>query len=379
MANKDLYFDSAATTVLLPEVIESMSHALQTLHGNPSSVHTSGRISRTKIEQARKTIAHYLNASIGEIFFTSCATESNNMVLRRSIKDLGVKRIISSPIEHHCILHTLEDLEKNESLQIEYLNVDSEGTIDYSQLEQLLSEDIPTLVSLMHVNNELGNVLDLEKVGELCSSNNAFFHTDAAQSIGKFKFNLSQSNVHFLSGSAHKFHGPKGIGFLYIEGNTSISPILTGGAQERNMRSGTENLYGIIGMEAAITSAEKNFESRLSILGELKSSLKEKINHCFPDATFNGIHNSNFQSPHILSVSFPPHPKNSMLDFSLDMEGIAVSGGSACASGSVKASHVLEAINADPERKTIRFSFSHLNTENEIQSLIQSLQKILSS
>ncbi len=361
----EVYLDHAATTPLLPAVVETIYEAMKTTNGNPSSTHKLGRIAKTKIEQARKSIALQLVASAGEIFFTSCATEANNMVLTRCIKDLGVKRIISSPIEHHCILHTLDRVEEEDKVEVVLLDVNQQGAISLEQLNEVLaSSDDKTLVCLMHVNNELGNILDLQKVGEICQAHSALFHTDAAQSMGKFNYDLSQNLIHFLTASGHKFHGPKGAGFLYMNANTILKPLLTGGAQERNVRSGTENLHGIIGLHAAFNLAYEEFDARNAKLTALKASMKEKLVELIPGILFNGT--TDRQSCHILSASFPPSPKNEMLDFLLDMESIMISGGSACSSGSVKASHVLEAIGSSAEYKTIRFSFSHINTQEEI-------------
>ncbi len=371
----EVYLDHAATTPLLPEVVETIYDAMRNINGNPSSTHKLGRIAKTKIEQARKSVASQLVASAGEIFFTSCATEANNMVLTRCIKDLGVQRIISSPIEHHCILHTLERVETEHNTKVDLLDVNPKGAINLEQLEELLAaSEEKTLVCLMHVNNELGNVLDLEKVGNICQSHNALFHTDAAQSMGKYAFDLSQNLIHFLTASGHKFHAPKGIGFLYMNANTILKPMLTGGAQERNVRSGTENLHGIIGLHKAFDLAYAEVEERNRKLAELKSNMKNQLQTLIPGVLFNGTIEQ--QSSHILSVSFPPSPKNEMLDFLLDMENIMVSGGSACSSGSVKASHVLEAIGCDADYKTIRFSFSHINTPEEIDFTCNSLAKI---
>ncbi len=373
----EIYFDFAATTPLIPEVIEAMTEAMSNLNGNPSSAHKHGRAARAKVEQARKTIANYLQSSVGEIFFTSCATEANNMILRQSVKDLGIKRIISSKIEHHCILHTLEDLEKLGKVRVEMVELNDDGEVVYEDLERLLKEDVSTLVSLMHVNNEIGNILDLKRVGNLCKENNAFFHSDTAQSIGKFPFDLKNSNIHFLVGSSHKFHGPKGVGFVYINGDIQLNPFLTGGAQERNMRSGTENLHGIIGMERAIKVMTANLDNKKETIFSLKKYFKSELKKYFPEVCFNGIKNEDYQSPYILSVSFPAHSKNSMLDFSLDMAGVAISGGSACSSGSVKASHVLQQLKEDETRKTIRFSFSYQSNKQQVDEVILRLKNIL--
>lgn len=370
-----VYLDHAATTPILEDIAKEIYQAMLDCNGNPSSTHQYGRLSRTKIESARAEIAHILGASTGEIFFTSCATEANNMILNRAPIDLGVARIISSPLEHHCILHTLERLEHEQGIEVVLLDVNHEGRVNIESLEELLPSNKKTLVSLMHVNNELGNVLDLERVAALCNEGAAYFHTDAAQGVGKFAYNLETLGAHFLTASGHKFHAPKGIGFMYMRHDAQLKPWLTGGAQERNIRSGTENLHGIIGIHKAMMQAYDHLDDRVTHLQQIKSHLKKELRERFVDIMFNGTENS--QSPHILSVSFPPSAKNDMLDMLLDMDGILVSGGSACSSGSVKASHVLEAIGSPSDRKTIRFSFSHVTQMDEINKTVQALENIL--
>jgi cysteine desulfurase len=370
---KRIYLDNAATTPVDEEVINLMSSTLKEMYGNPSSIHQEGRKVRTIIEEARKTIANCINASIGEVFFTSCGTESNNMILKNAINDLGVKRFISSKIEHHCVLHTLQAIESND-VQVEYVNLMDDGSIDYNHLEELLGNtDSKTLVTLMHANNELGNLLDLEKVSALCQVHNAYFHTDTVQTMGYYPIDLTKVKINFLAGSAHKFHGPKGVGFVYINNDNQISPYIHGGSQERNMRSGTENVAGIVGMALALKKALIDNKSRRSTIEELKNytilSLKKKI----PNVSFNG--NLEFQHYKILSISLPPNPKTDMLIFNMDINGIAVSGGSACSSGVESASHVLSNVYPDSDYKTIRISFSHNNTKEEIDLFIEMLKK----
>ena len=372
---KRIYLDNAATTPIDPVVVDEMFIWLRDFHGNPSSIHAEGRKVRAGIEEARKTVAHHLNASIGEIFFTSCGTESNNMALKCSVRDLDVARIISSPIEHHCILHPLDVLQK-ENVEVEMLNIDTQGHVDLVQLENLLkSSDKKTLVSLMHCNNEIGTLLPLKKVAQLCHQYDALFHSDTVQTIGHFPIDVQEIPMAFISGSAHKFHGPKGIGFIYINNNHRIYPYIDGGGQERNMRAGTENVYGIRGLAKALDMACNALDERRSYILGLRAELITRLQEEFQGIEFLGDLNQGHHK--VLSVSFPPHPKNDLLLLNLDMEGISASGGSACTSGAEVDSHVLNAIKVSPERKVIRFSFSHFNTLDEIETLINKLVKIL--
>lgn len=372
-----IYLDSAATSILDPQVAEVMSNAMLELHGNPSSIHKEGRQVRNAIEEARRSIARHLNASTAEIFFTSGGTESNNMILKGAVRDLGVRRIISSPLEHHCVGHTLEALAANEHIRVEMVDIDARGVVDYQDLEKRLQDTTEkTLVSLMHANNEIGTMLDIERVGDLCRSYGVYFHSDTVQTVGKFDFDLQKLPVHFISGAAHKFHGPKGIGFVYISGDVTLKPFIDGGAQERNMRGGTENIYGIIGMAKALDLAYQNKSSRKAYILELRQYFKEQLIQYIGDVQFNGVQEGDFLYT-VLNISFPASDKSSLLLLQLDIAGISASGGSACSSGAEKGSHVLEAIGADPKRKSIRFSLSGLNTKEEIDIVVQKLAKIL--
>jgi len=372
-----VYFDNAATTSIAPEVVEVMTKVMTETYGNPSSVHRDGRIARSLIEKARKTVANCINASIGEIFFTSGGTESSNMALKCAVRDLGVKRFISSKIEHHCVLHTLEILEQADDIHIDFVNVDAKGTVDYAHLEALLKQsEEKTLVSLMHANNEVGSLLDLQRVSNLCQEYGAYLHSDTVQTMGHIPIDTEQLKINFLTGGAHKFHGPKGVGFIYINGETSIKPYLDGGSQERNMRGGTENIYGIVGMAKALEMAIEELEERKTHIEGLRSYLKEQLLTNFEDIQFNGDYEGNYLYT-VLSVSFPPCPKGSMMLMNLDINGISASGGSACSSGAEKGSHVLEALGGAVDRKTIRFSFSHYNTKEEVDFLIEKLKKIV--
>ncbi len=370
-----IYFDNAATTPMGPEVRQHICDLMANVWGNPSSIHAEGRQARSIVEQARKTVAQHLGASIGEIFFTSGGTESNNMVLKNAVRDLGIRRIISSPLEHHSVLHSLQRLE-GEGLKVRRLHPDEKGRLNLNELRELLAKDNrPTLVSLMHVNNEIGNLLDLQAVSEICAEHGALFHSDTVQSIGRYPMNLADLNLSFISGSAHKFHGPKGVGFVYINSKNIIGPMLDGGAQERNMRGSTENVYGIAGLALALKLAFENMESRRRQIEKVKSHLRHRLLTELKDVRVEGDEEHSHYT--ILSVSFPPSGKSELLLMLLDIEGVSASGGSACSSGVEQGSHVLEAIRADEKRKMVRFSFSHLNTLQEADRVVEILKKIL--
>ncbi len=373
-----VYFDNAATTPISEEVINAMLPVLRGQFGNPSSIHAEGRSVRSLLESARKTVARCINAGTAEIFFTSGGTESNNMAIKCAVRDLGVQRIISTPIEHHCGLHAIEAVEKNEGVEAVWLPVDLRGHVDLAILEQTLANSggKKTLVSLMHANNEIGTMLDLAAVSALCRQYGALLHTDTVQTVGHFPIDVQQIPVNFLSGAAHKFHGPKGVGFIYINPESPIRPFIDGGSQERNMRGGTENVYGIVGLAKALELACAEMDERSRHILEIRSYLQERLLENFEDITFNGDYDGLCLYT-VLSVAFPPSPKNEMLLLSLDINGISASGGSACTSGSEKGSHVLEGIGADPGRKSIRFSFSHYNTKEEVDFVIEKLKTIL--
>jgi len=372
-----IYLDNAATTPVLPEVVETMTNILAHTYGNPSSLHAEGRNARATIEEARKVVANAIGASIGEIFFTSGGTESNNMALKCSVRDLGVTRIISSPMEHHCVLHSLERIQKTMGVEVKLLPVNQYGRVDLKVLEKWLAEsDEKTLVSLMHSNNEIGTMIDLDLVADICQTHNAFFHTDTVQTIGYFPIDVSHEKISFLSGSAHKFHGPKGIGFIYINNKNIVSPFVDGGSQERNMRGGTENIVGIAGLAKALQYAISHMEEHKNKISGVKNYFKEKLRAEFSDIQFMG-EDEGLNHYKVLNVSFPPSPKSALLLLSLDIAGISASGGSACSSGAEAGSHVLSALNLAPDRKNIRFSFSHLNTKEEINQVIEKLRPIL--
>lgn len=371
-----VYLDNAATTAIDPQVLEEMLPYLTEYYGNPSSIHAYGRKAKAAIEKARKIIAKYLNASTSEIVFTGSGTEASNMIIKCSVRDLGVTRIISSPIEHHCVLHSVEAMAAK-GVKVEYITPDIQGKVQLNDLEECLKKsDERTLVSLMHANNEIGTLLDIEKVSELCSKYSVFFHSDTVQTIGYIPFDVQKLKIHFLSGSAHKFHGPKGVGFVYINSDIQIKPYIDGGSQERNMRAGTENVYGIVGMGKALElSAGKLVENKAYVLG-LKQYMIAKLKDEVAGIDFNGDLSEEGSNYKVLSVLLPPSEKAELTLFNLDMAGIAASGGSACTSGSEKGSHVLEGIKADPARKAVRFSFSKFNTREEIDYTVDVLKKI---
>jgi cysteine desulfurase len=374
-----VYLDNAATTQLDAQVLEEMLPYLTEFYGNPSSIHSYGRKAKSAIEKARKVVAKYLNASSSEIFFTGCGTEASNMIIKGAVRDLGVQRIISSAIEHHCVLHSVEAMERA-GVKVDFVNLDREGHVDYNHLEQLLKDSSSkTLVSLMHANNEIGTLLDLHRVSDLCKQYGAYFHSDTVQTIGYYPLDVQQLKIHFLSGSAHKFHGPKGVGFVYINGEATIKPLLDGGSQERNMRAGTENVFGIVGLGKALELAIDKMDENRTLLSELKSYMATQLKANIPGVEFNGDRSEVGSNYKVLSVSLPPSEKAEMTLFNLDIAGIAASGGSACTSGSEKGSHVLEAIKVDPQRKAVRFSFSKYNTKQEIDYAVATLAKMFAS
>jgi cysteine desulfurase len=373
-----VYFDNAATTPISEEVINAMLPVLRGGFGNPSSIHAEGRSVRAQVESARKTVAQCIGASTAEIFFTSGGTESNNMAIKCAVRDLGVRRIVSSPTEHHCGLHAIETEQQHDHVEVVWLPVDDRGRVDLVALERILAEPgaPKTLVSLMHANNEIGTMLDLGRVSGLCREYGALLHSDTVQTVGHFPINVRETPVHFLAGAAHKFHGPKGVGFIYINPETPLRPFIDGGAQERNMRGGTENVYGIVGLAKALEIACREMDERSAQIRDTRQYMMQRLKDNFDDVQFNGDYDGHALYT-VLSVSFPPSPKNELLLLSLDIAGVSASGGSACSSGAEKGSHVLAAIGADPERKSIRFSFSHYNTREEVDFVIEKLKAIL--
>ncbi len=374
--SKRIYFDNAATTSLDPQVLETMMPYLTEKFGNPSSIYSYGRESRLAIETARKTVAKLLQAHPAEIFFTSGGTESSNTAIRAAIHDLGCQHIITSPLEHHATLHTVEFMHNKGQAGLSYVKVLPNGHIDLADLEQLLATHKKSFVTLMHANNEIGNMLDIQAVGELCKKYGAIFHSDTVQTVGHFPFDLRHTPVHFITGAGHKFHGPKGVGILYINENIKINPHLHGGSQERNMRAGTENVYGIVGFAKALELATANFEKDSEYIRSLKTYMHDRLAAEIPQVTFNGdpLGKSLYT---VLSVSFPKSEKSEMILFNLDINNICASGGSACTSGVEQGSHVIRAINQDPNQVTVRFSFSKHNSKEEIDTVIEKLKEVL--
>ena len=375
-----VYLDNAATTPLDPQVFEAMLPVLKDGFGNPSSTHAVGRKIKSLIEGSRKNIAKHLNCTPGEIFFTSGGTEADNMAIQCAVNDLGVKHIITSCIEHHAVGHTVEKLKRDGLVELSYVHLDEKGHVDLQHLEQLLSVHPKTLVTLMHANNEIGNLLPLQHVSEICEQYGAVFHSDTVQTMAHYRFDMNVlDQVHFLACSAHKFHGPKGIGFLYVNKKNQINPIIHGGAQERNMRGGTENVYGIVGLSKAMDVAFEGIEAHQEYVIAIKEYMISRLNESILDVSYNADSANMSKSLYtILSVSLPPTEIASMLLFNMDILGIACSGGSACTSGANVGSHVLTGIEAPMDRPTIRFSFSRYTTTQEIDYAVNSLVSLYS-
>lgn len=376
---KQVYLDNAATTPMLPEVIETVTEAMSTIYGNPSSSHQIGRKAKSLVETARKNIAKHFNVTSSEIVFTAGGSEADNLILRNAVTNLGITTIISTKIEHHAVIHTIEQLEREFSIQVFWVDLDAMGTVNLEHLESLLKQtNDKKLVSLMYVNNEIGNILNLQKVSDLCVKNSALFHSDSVQAVGHYAFDIKKTPIDFFVASAHKFHGPKGIGFAYIKKGIGIHPILHGGEQERGARAGTENVHSILGMEKALQIAYDNLNKQAIQIQSLKNYFIQELKNNFEGINFNGTSEDEINSSYIiLNVRFPK--EFSMLLFNLDLKGIAVSGGSACQSGSNKGSHVLNRILSknDAVNTSIRFSFSKLNTVEEIDYVINNLKELI--
>lgn len=371
-----IYLDNAATTCLAPEVLDAMMPYLSNNYGNPSSTHAHGRQAKAGIVASRKKIAELLNCQPNEIVFTSGGTEADNMAIRCAVRDLGVTHIITSPTEHKAVLETAQNLATEKGIKVSIVRLTEKGFIDYDHLEELLKSDEKTLVSLMHGNNEIGCLLDLERVGKLCHAHGALFHSDTVQTMAHYKFDFSTLPIDFATASAHKFHGPKGNGFLYKRNNISLGSMISGGGQESQLRAGTENVCGIVGLASALELAYKDLDEHAAHISGLKQYCKQQLSENFEDMQFNGDCSEKGLYT-VLSTSFPTSEYKDMFLFSLDINGISASGGSACSSGSNKGSHVLNAIGADPDRIHVRFSFCRYNTKVEIDELILRLKKIL--
>jgi len=373
---KKVYLDNASTTQLRPEVVQEMTKVLSDDYGNPSSTHSLGRNAKSILELSRKSIAKQLNSAAQEIIFTSCGTEANNWILRSAVKDLKVKRIITSKIEHHAVLFAVQALQNEYNIQVDYVAVKPNGEIDITDLVDLLSQEIKTLVSLMHVNNETGTILDLVKVGRICEQHNALFHSDTVQSVGKIEIDLQHFPVDFITASAHKFHGPKGVGFAYLKKNSGLQPLFFGGEQEKGLRAGTEAVHQIAGMAKALELSYTNLDAERKSISDLKNYLINELEVGLPAFEINGTSDGIYT---ILNVLLPfSDDKTAMILFHLDMKGIAVSRGSACQSGSIKPSHVLAEIlsNEDLKKPSLRISFSHYNSKEDIDLLVAALKSI---
>lgn len=362
-----VYLDNAATTPLDPEVFEAMRPYMLEDFGNPSSTHAHGRKVRAAIETCRKTIAELLNCTPGEIIFTSGGTEADNAIIFGAIKSLGIRHVISSPIEHHAVEHTLHLVAGSGAAQLHMVELDAKGNVNLEHLGKLLSLYPGALVSLMHANNEIGNLLDIEKVGDMCAAHQAYFHSDTVQTMGHYAHPMNRLKVDGATAAAHKFHGPKGTGFMFLKKDKKITPFVSGGAQERNMRGGTENTYGIVGLTKALEIAYRDMADHENHIKSLKLKMIEKLKAAIPGIEFNGESESLSGSLYtVLNVSLPESEANDMLLFNLDLEGISASGGSACSSGAATGSHVINALRPGSKRGTVRFSFSKYNTEAEI-------------
>lgn len=374
-----IYLDNAATTAIDPEVLEAMQPYMLKYYGNPSSIHGHGREVRSAIEKSRRTIADLLNTSPSEIFFTSGGTEADNTALYCSIEQKNIKHVLTSKVEHHAVLHTLQHLDKNGRISLDYVQLDENGSVDLESLKEWLQNNSNGLVSLMHANNEIGNLLDIEEVSWLCKQYGAIFHSDTVQTMGHYVHNLQEIKAQHIVGSAHKFHGPKGTGFLYINAEHRIHPYIHGGAQERNMRGGTENVYGIIGLAKALEIAYRDMEEHHNYIQGLKERMIKGLNQAIDGVQFNGLSGQTDKSLYtVLNVCLPENDMSEMLLFNLDIKGISASGGSACSSGTDVGSHVINQLKIKENRPNVRFSFSKYNTKEEIDFTIKALSEIYS-
>jgi len=372
----NVYLDNAATTPVAPEVVEAMIPVLYEHFGNPSSSHAFGRQAKALIENSRRQIAQHFNCAPSEIIFTSGGTEADNMALHAAVTQLGVKRIITSAIEHHAVGHTAEALQHHENIEVINLRLDAKGNINLEELRALLQDATPTMVSLMHANNEIATLLPLAEVTQICRNYGAYFHSDTVQTIGHYTFDLATLDIDFITCAAHKFHGPKGIGFLYVNKKTRVNPLIHGGSQERGLRGGTENIAGIVGLAKAMELAYTNLEAHQLHVWGLKNYMMERLQVIFPEVAFHGETSYEKALYTVLNVSLPATAKAGLLLFTLDLKGVAVSGGSACTSGAAKGSHVLEGIAADMSRPNARFSFSRYTTKAEIDYALQQLEEV---
>lgn len=371
-----VYLDNAATTPLAPEVAQAMIPVIEAEFGNPSSTHFYGRQVKALIETSRRSVAKHLNCSPAEIIFTSGGTEADNMAINTAVHNLGVKRIISTTIEHHAVGHTIEHIAQKENIEAVWLNVDSKGSISLQELEDILKDEKPTLVSLMHANNEIGTLIPLKEVALLCRKYGAYFHSDTVQTMGHYTFDLQDLDIDFITCAAHKFHGPKGIGFLYVNKNIKAEILIHGGSQERGLRGGTENVYGIVGLAKAMDLAYEDVLAHQEHVQSLKNYMISELKSNFSDVYFHGETDEAKSLYTVLNVCLPATSKSGLLLFTMDLKGVACSGGSACTSGATKGSHVLEGIGADNSRPNIRFSFSRYTTKEEIDFAIEQIKSV---
>lgn len=374
-----VYLDNAATTAIRPEVVDEMANVMKNIYGNPSSTHVFGREAKALIELSRKNIAQRLNVSPAEIYFTSCGTESNNTIIRSCVNDLDVTRIITTDMEHKCVIESIKDLEVRGKAEVIRLNILKNGDVDYAQLEELVKDQSKkTLVSLMHANNEIGNLTDVKRISQLCQENNTLFHTDTVQTVGHYELDFKDLGIDFASCSAHKIHGPKGVGFLYAKKASHIKPLIAGGGQERGMRSGTENVYGIVGLSKAFDLAIDELDAHVAHIKEIKQYTIDQLQEAIPGVAFNGLSANLDKSLYaLLSIKLPFH--DTLIGFELELAGIAVSQGSACSSGAAKVSLVMSTLYSDEEidqMTPLRVSFSYETTKEEIDALIATLKKI---
>lgn len=373
----NVYLDNAATTPVAPEVVDAMVPVLREAFGNPSSTHSFGRKTKALIETSRRTVAKHLNCKASEIIFTSGGTEADNMAICAAVRELGVTRIITSKLEHHAVGHSAEAIAIDKNVQVDYVKVDSKGHVNLDHLEELLSAGPTTLVSLMHANNEIATKLPLKKISAICRKYNAYFHSDTVQTMAHYAFDLQDLDIDFITGAAHKFHGPKGIGFLYVSSKVKVCNIIHGGSQERGFRGGTENVYGIVGIAKAMDLAYEDLESHQNHVQGLKSYMINQLKAYFgDDVDFHGETDPDRSLYTVLNVCFPKTEKAGMLLFTLDLKGVAVSGGSACTSGATKGSHVLEGIGADMTRPNARFSFSRYTKKEEIDYALEQVKSV---
>ena len=379
---KQVYFDNAATTAIRDEVVQAMAKSLSEDYGNPSSTHSFGRSSKSVVEKARKDIAKAINAHSSEIIFTSGGTEADNLVLKSAVRDLSVEHIITTGIEHHAVIHTREELKQKNGVVVHYLKLNPKGEPDLNELEHLLQTlEGKVLISLMHVNNEIGNILDIDKVCKLSNAHNALFHSDTVQSVGHFQLDMQKQSIDFLAVSAHKFHGPKGVGFAYIRKGHGIKALISGGSQEKGVRAGTESIHNIVGLSEALNIMQNRFDEEHKFIEGIKRYFIERLNYEIPNVIFNG-NSANFEKSTytMVNVSLPiSSDKSDLLLFHLDLKGVACSKGSACQSGSQKGSHVLSQILDEKALNypALRFSFSIYNTKEEVDYLVSILKEFI--